>query len=210
MLAFVGDTAHNIPMKRLMLAAVLLCLLVGVSGLVYARTYSLYTTTGFVELLIERGIVPEPLAGTARALASAIERIEHMRSGTREVAAPDPVTVEVSQFIEHGDLTYDEGEDIEGLLLTVKNGGSDSLALDAVRGCQVVYRIYREQEQLYDSRETERCKTDELVVWELSPGELRMFPVRHSVADLALLPGVYRFELEYPGYGKGSREITVR
>jgi hypothetical protein len=51
--------------------------------------------------------------------------------------------------------------------------------------------------------------TTNQVTYALGAGQVRMFPMRHRSTDYTLPAGTYRFELEYPGYGKGDVTITV-
>lgn len=200
-------------MKKILTVLVIVLLLAGVSGVVYAQTHTLYTTTGFVEMLIARGIVPQALAEKARSFASAISRVEDVQNSAEAPGAQnaDNVEVSVSQLIEFSSLTFDAGSDVRGLLLVVKNPTTEVLTLEAKRGCQVQYKIYnRDDQELYDSSTTEACQTEEKVTWKLQPGQVRMFPVSHSALAYPLEPGTYRFELEYPGYGKGDRTVTIQ
>lgn len=201
-------------MKKILFVLVLLVGLALVSGVAYARTYELYTLSGFVESLIERGFIPNSMAGKARDLVQTIEKVED--SGTVNVPEEeqypnsDKVTLKATQLIEHANLEYQAGTPVEGLLLVVENPTEESLVLSAVRKCQVVYRIYNAaDEMLYDSSTSEVCQTDERVLWELLPGQSRMFNIAHQPSTYELAPGTYRFEIDYPGYGKGERMVTV-
>ncbi len=194
------------------------------AGPVHAQTFVLETTHGFVQLLIDKGIIPEALAGKARELASMIEALEgHATTSpatTNSATASstpqgplnaDKVDVSVSQLIENGSLTYNHLEDVKGLLLLVKNTTDQDITLEAKRHCQVVYRIYDANDKLvYDSSTSNQCQTNERVTYLLPAGETRMFGVDHPESVHALQPGVYRFELEYPGYGKGDLSVTIQ
>lgn len=176
----------------------------------YGATFQLYTLHGFVESLIERGIVPEHMAGKARELANAIQVIDDVHSEEAVVPDHEHVRVSVSQLIEHASRTYRAGGTIDGLLLLATNEHTEDIYPSALRGCQVVYRIYDTDETLlYDRSTATSCKTEEEVRYRLAPGQTRMFEVRHTSGLHPLAPGTYTFVLEYPGYGSGSLEVTV-
>lgn len=177
---------------------------------VYAQTFELYTASGFVELLIQKGIISPERQEKAREFVNLITRKENAAAVMIAAKNADKVSVTVSQYIQYGAGEYRQGEDIKGLLLVVTNDTDENLELEAVRRCQVKYRIYSVDEKLlYDSGNKESCQTPEKVIYFLEPHQSRMFDVVHAVSELWLSPGTYRFELEYPGYGKGSRTISV-
>ncbi|MBP9759864.1 MAG: hypothetical protein KBD24_00660 [Candidatus Pacebacteria bacterium] len=187
-----------------------------VAGVVWAApvagaTMHLYTTSGFVEMLIEKGVVPEGMAERARAFARFVTR------GDDAVPAPpakgalnaDKVSVSVSQYIAQANRTYEVGKDVTGLLLTVRNSTEEAITLEAKRGCQVVYRIFSDKTLVYDSAGSDRCTNDEKVTYTLPARGTRMFEIIHKATDYPLPTGEYRVEMEYPGYGKGERTITI-
>jgi hypothetical protein len=175
---------------------------------VSGASHELYTITGLIDLLISKGIIGEAKAEYAHELARLIEQTEDTETTS---SSSDNVEVSVSQYIEYGDLTYTTYEDIKGLLLTVKNTGDTAQTLEAKRNCQVVYRIYDDSEVLvYDSANEKKCQTKEQVTYMLEAGKTRVFPITHEREKYALRKGTYRFELEYPEYGKGERTIMVK
>lgn len=176
----------------------------------YGGAFELYTINSFVNLLIEKGIIPEREADTAHELADIIKQVEGFTESASARNA-DKVTVRVSQDIEQANLEFAFGTDIEGMLLLVQNTTTELVQLEAKRGCQVVYRIYDEAGTLlYDSAQSEVCQTDEKVTYMLEGDQFRMFPITHREEDLNLERGVYRFEVTYPGYGQGERVVTVQ
>lgn len=174
----------------------------------YGETFQLYTVRGFVEHLIERGIIPEPMAPKARELAAAVRTVDHVRSAS---APPyrEYIDVGVSQLIEHASRTYEAGAVIDGLLVLATNEHTEDVYPTARRNCQITYRIYDGEELLYDSATGAACATDERVTYRLAPGQTRMFEVRHTPTARALSVGTYTFVLEYPGYGSGTLTVTV-
>ena len=179
-----------------------------VSSHTYGATHQLYTSYGFINLLISKGIILESKTEKARELLNLIEKKESV-AGT--VTSKDGIEVSVSQYIEHGDLTYTRFENIEGLLLAVKNTSDKAQMLTAKRGCQVVYRIYDSTDALvYSSSDEKVCQTSEKVTYVLTAGKTRIFPITHAQNKFALQQGTYRIEIEYPGYGKGVVTVTVK
>ncbi|KKS28198.1 MAG: hypothetical protein UV60_C0019G0008 [Parcubacteria group bacterium GW2011_GWA2_43_11] len=175
----------------------------------YGATHQLYTTYGFIDLLISRGIIATQQVERAREMGAIIMKTE--KSETLSKPSTEDITVSVSQFIEHGDLTYTRFEDIEGLLLTVKNISEKSQTLTAKRKCQVVYYIYNDTDKLvYNSADETVCQTNEKVSYVLEAGKTRIFPITHKQNKFALQQGTYRFEIEYPEYGKGEVTVTVQ
>ncbi len=171
-----------------------------------STTHSSSTVSGFVDLLIERGIVPEYAVERARELTGAIERIEEAKK-----TSGNNVRVKVSQLIEYADLTYAPSEDIKGLLLLVTNETNTTMMMEAKRRCQIIYRIYAADSALvYSSADEQRCQTDERVQYTLAAGATRMFEIEHLQSNYSLRPGTYRFVLEYPEYGYGEKLITVQ
>jgi len=183
---------------------------------VYAASHKLFTIFGFIEMLLEKGIVSETNAEKARYLASFIEKVDAPQKEVvqGEEALRDDfedIEVRVSQFIENGTRTYNTYEDVQGLILTVKNTTSEEILLHAIRKCQVVYRIFNEKaELLYDSSKGDACQTGEKVVYTLLAGKTRIFPITHKMDAYQLEKGVYRFEIEYPEYGKGNVSVTIQ
>lgn len=215
MVAKVVYVYHNRLMKKLTAFVIVGVLAVtAVTGVVYAQTIRLYTLNGFTEMLIARNLVPASLAEKARELSNMVSRIDDAEDQAPvPVGAKnsDKVTVSVSQLIEHANLEFKVGENIEGLLLIVKNNTASTTELEAKRRCQVVYRIYSADDVLlYDSATGEKCVTDEKVTYLLNAQQTRMFPINHAASTFGLSSGTYRFVLEYPGYGKGERTVTIR
>jgi len=174
--------------------------------------YALYTPSGFVDMLVARGLIPEGIAPRARSLAALFTRSVPAAHPSQAPMNADKVKVSVSQLIEHGMLTYNRFEDIRGLLLLVQNTTNDHVTLEARRKCQVVYRVYDVEGALvYDSATSERCRTStEQVTYDLEAGQTRMFQISHAQSTHELPPGTYRFEIEYPGYGQGDLTVTVQ
>lgn len=131
--------------------------------------------------------------------------------GGQEVASSSPVAVTVSQLIKFSQLTFQEGGEVEGLLLIVTNQTDATLTLGARRQCQVTYKIFDENDTLlFDSASsTPACASGERVTYLLPAHESRMFEVRHPDSAYHLAAGTYRFELDYPEYGRGERTVTV-
>jgi hypothetical protein len=190
-------TIHS--MKKVLLVAVVALLLVGTTGVVYAKTYHLFTMHGFVEELISRGVIPSILADKARELARAAQTVEDIQEEKDTAPNAEHVSVSASQLIEYGTRTYAEGDDIQGLLLLVKSNHDEMVALTAKRKCQVVYAIFNaDDEKVYDSSAEPHCVDAETVTWYLKPGDTRMFRVEHA------------HEITYPGYGSDTRTVTVQ
>lgn len=174
------------------------------------RTYTLFSIQGFTNHLIDMGIIPQTLAEKARELAYLVSK-KPVISETPTVLNADKVSVSVSQVITHANLEFAEGDDIKGILLVVRNTSDARVDLEAKRRCQVVYRIYDAEEHLvYESTTREVCKNAERVTYSLDSQQARMFQIVHHQTEYALKKGVYRFEVEYPGYGKGDRTVTVQ
>lgn len=193
---------------RLALCAVFMSVTLFTVPQAYGATHQLYTTYGFIDLLISRGIIAKQQVERARDMVELVLKTEKNIDADK---VSEDITVSVSQFIEHGDLTYNAFEDVDGLLLSVKNTGSEARTLDAKRQCQVVYRIYDESGTLlYDYANENKCQTSEKVTYILEAGATRIFPITHTASRFALKSGTYRFEIEYPGYGEGKRVVTVQ
>lgn len=175
---------------------------------VYAQTTELYTIPGFIDLLVKKGIISPENQAKANQLVALLARKE---GGIPTAINADKVSVAVSQLIEYGTGEYREGADVQGLLLVVTNNTDGKVDLEAVRKCQVTYRIYSDKNKLlYDYSEVNpNCKGPEKVTYALEAHKSRMFEVRHKISEYPLSPGTYRFELQYPGYGKGTRIINV-
>jgi hypothetical protein len=196
----------NILTTTIGAGAVALTLLV-VALPAYGGTFQLYTISGFVDTLIERGIIPENMATKARELAAVVRVVDDVRMP--DVPDQEHLDVSVSQLIQYASRTYEEGEDVRGLVLLATNTHTEDVYPSARRGCQVVYRIYKDDVLEYDSATRNACATDEEVTYRLAPGQTRMFEVSHPALAHPLSSGTYRIVLEYPGYGSGEREITV-
>lgn len=173
--------------------------------------YALYTPNGFVDMLVTRGIIPESLAPKARAIASMLTRTPATPETSQAPMNADKVKVRVSQLIERGTRTFNRFEDIKGLLLLVQNTTNERITLEARRKCQVVYRVYDTEGSLvYDSATGERCRAStEHVTYSLEAGQTRMFQISHAQSTHELPPGMYRFEIDYPGYGQGDLTVTI-
>lgn len=186
-----------------------------VAGAVWAApvsgpTFTLYTVHGFVEMLIERGIISPGFADKARSYANIFSRVDDAEEKAEQsMQNADKVSVSLSQLIQYSKLEFAEGSDVEGMLLMVTNETDAPITLEAKRGCQVLYRIYDGDTMLFDSATQEKCKTDERVTYVLEGRKTRMFEIIHRASDYALPVGTYRVELEYPGYGEGERTVTI-
>lgn len=185
--------------KKIVGAVLAVTVLVGVLAAHQAEAISF---RGFVDLLIEKGIIKGDKVEVAKKAADAVEQAEKYPNST-------VVNVEVSQFIQFANREYEEGMDIEGLIMTVTNPTDRPIMLTARRRCAVSYKIHDEGEVVYDSAKTEACTTGETVMYRLEALQPRIFRVVHPDSEFHLEPGKYKFEIEYPGYGKGWREITI-
>lgn len=135
--------------------------------------------------------------------------LEHVTQ--QQATSTAPVSVNVSQLIAFSHLTFTEGEDVQGPLLIVTNQTDATLTLGARRQCQVTYKIFDERNTLlFDSASsTPMCASGEHVTYLLPAHETRMFEVRHHDSAYHLVPGTYRFELDYPEYGMGNLTVTI-
>lgn len=204
--------------RKIFIAGIALCALFSFSAFinpvhgatqVTGATFTLHSISSFIDLLIAKGIITEENATRGRELAERIQKAE--KEDEDSAKDSDMLEVSVSQYIEQGALTFNKFEAVQGLLLMVTNKSEEPMTLEAKRKCQVVYRIYNESDTLlYNSAEEKACKTTEKVTYVLGAGDTRIFPIRHVLNRYALQPGEYRFELEYPGYGKGDRTVTIR
>jgi hypothetical protein len=200
---------QNIAMKHFLVSILFVVAVAATTGVVYANTHALYTTQGFVEELISRGIIPSSLAPKARELVQFIGAASTNEGVDMTPMNAEHVHVRASQLIENSKRTYVKGSDVQGLLVLVENTHTEPITLEAKRRCQVVYRIYENDVLLYDSATTEKCETTEKVEWMLGAGDTRMFPVKHEADTYTLEPGEYSFELDYPGYGVDTRTVTI-
>jgi hypothetical protein len=170
-------------------------------------TVELYTVQGFVEMLINKGLVPAPLADKARELARMITAAD---TATPEHATTTPmIEVRASQLIQHANLEFSPFEDVTGLVLLVKNTGPEAQTMVSNRFCEVVYRIYHGDTLLYDSSTQKKCASGEEVTYQLLAGQTRMFELTHAESVYQLQKGIYRFELDYPRYGKDDLVVTI-
>lgn len=152
-----------------------------------------------VEHLIESGIIPASMAAQARLVVE--------NNTTPETT---DITVSVHELIQYSPLEFQERRDVRGIVLLAQNSGNTPATLTRTRQCSVVYRIYDDAgTMLYDHSQSNRCLYGPAVTYVLEPGQQTMFEVIHSKEDYVLTPGTYHFEVEYPGYGKGEREVTV-
>lgn len=129
----------------------------------------------------------------------------------KSASAPELVTVNVSQLIAFSHLTFKEGDEVQGLLLTVTNESDTTQTFEARRKCQVTYKIFDQSNALvFDSASsTPVCTSGERVTYLMPPHVTRMFEIRHKDSAYHLKPGVYRFELDYPEYGRGDLTVTI-
>ncbi len=177
---------------------------------VNASSFNLYTPSGFIDFLIEKGIIPESKADKARELFSLAENINTSENESEKTLNSDKVEVSVNQLIQYANLKYEAYTDIEGLLLLVKNISDEDIFLEAKRGCAVTYEIYDDENNLvYNSADEEKCQTDEKVRYLLRKGKTRMFQINHKKEDKSLSRGVYDIKIKYSGYGEGVKRITV-
>jgi len=152
-----------------------------------------------VEQLIDSGIIPANMAARAR-LAVA-------NNTTPETT---DVTVSVHELIQYSPLEFQERRDVRGIVLLAENSDTAPATLTRTRQCNIVYRIYDDTgTMLYDHSQSNRCLYGPDVAYVLEPNQQAMFEVIHKKEDYPLTPGTYRFEVEYPGYGKGEREVTI-
>lgn len=207
-------TVHYYSMKKIFLFVGVVCLFfvnspVLASGVV-SNTHQLYTLTSIIEMLIQKGFISEDNKIKAYDFGSVYLEQKSKKTTKNDVKNADKIDISVSQYIEYGARTYNRFEDIKGLLLKVENTSDESIVLEAKRQCHVIYRIYSEQDELvYDSSAGDKCKVDETVFYSLDAGKSRLFEVTHRRSTKTLSKGKYRFEIEYPGYGKGERIITI-
>ncbi len=176
---------------------------------VNASYLKIYTVSGFINMLVEKGIIPENKIEKAKEISQMAEALESVESSNTALNS-DKVSVSVNQLIEHADLKYNAYTDITGLLLLVKNTSDEDIFLEAKRGCQVVYTIINSAGNVvYTNKDTKVCKTNEKVRYLLRAGKTRMFQINHKRDDKRLGRGVYTVKMEYPGYGGGEKIITV-
>jgi len=203
-----GLTPSYIHMNRVVgvVGAGLVAFLLVVAVPVYGETIQRYSLQNFVELLIERNIIPETMFDKARQLVAIINVIE-----PAEVTKPyaNDITVSISQLIEHSFRRYAEGATIQGIILLAENTSTEDVFPTAVRNCQITYQIFEGDTMLYDSGTKRACREQELVSYRLGPGQTRMFEVRHTQLDYRLPRGEYRMHISYPGYGEGSKTFVV-
>lgn len=185
-----------------------LILLGGVGGAYVASADGGSRMTAFVEMLIEKGIIPSSEAVRARSLVAFLTGNSQKIPSTLNA---EHVAVEVSQYIAYANRTYKEGEPVEGLLLRVRNTSTSTIDLEGRRKCHVSYKIWTNDRtlMLYDSATTSACQSGERVRFYLDALGHRTFPITHTSDTYHLKPGSYIFELEYPEYGKGERTVTI-
>jgi hypothetical protein len=170
---------------------------------VHASATNLYTLSSFVDVLIDKGIITSQNVIRAGEILHMLENIELATEENKHI------TIEVSHYIEYGTREYQMFEDIKGIVLLVKNTSEKDVYVTANRSCPVLYTIYQNEELLYAKANEEKCKNSETVTYALPAGDTRMYEVTHAQSAYQLQKGEYRFEIEYPQYGKGSTEITV-
>lgn len=183
-------------------------LVVGISGATATYASEGNGIKSFVEFLIAKNIIPESRAPQARNFA---EKFDRVAKPGQSASSTKPIEVKVSQLLEFSQRTFKEGEEVQGLLFLVTNPDDTARQFEARRRCQVSYRIYDSSEALlFDSASsTPACQGTERVTYLMQPHQTRMFEVRHSDSAYHLEPGTYRFELNYPEYGKGDLEVTI-
>jgi len=185
-------------MKKIALGIFLVALVA--YGAFYIHRAQAYTLAELVEVFIAEGIIPMSEAERARAAVNALlqggENAEH-------------VDIQASQLIQYGTRTYKEGEEVRGLVLNVGNTSDHQITLTGRRKCVLSYKIMDNEKVLYDSAEHEPCTSGEAITYELGVGKTRILEVRHSPEAYTLSPGTYTILMEYPGYGSGSKEVTI-
>ncbi len=194
--------------KYILLTLVGIMFVFGTAYVYAASSHSrLYTLSGFVDLLISKGITKDDSVEKAHELTKMIEASENQNKGINA----DKVEVSVSQLIKYGSLTYEANTDIEGLLFLIKNKTNEDITLEAKRGCQVIYKIYDINDNLvYDSSAEEKCQTNEHVTYKLKANKTRIFEIKHPESAYKLKRGTYKIEMEYPEYGKGEKTIVIQ
>lgn len=190
---------------RILTATVLFILLISTST-VQASTVQLYTVSGFVTALIEQGIIPSHHSTQAKEIVSIIEKMQAHAQGKNA----KHVAVTATHYIEYGTLEYNPFEDIKGLLVKVSNTSDEPITLEAGQLCPVTYTILQDDRVLYESATQPKCNTQNTVTYTLKGDQSRLYEVIHEQEDYQLNRGVYRFLLEYPGYGSGSKTITIK
>lgn len=196
-------------MSKLYLWIGIVFLLVGSSGAAVAYAFEDGSATDFVTFLIARGLIPADRSQQALTIAGKFDEVTVAEK--QSASSTKPIGVQVSQLIQFSHLTFKEGADIQGPLLIVTNPDDVVRELTARRRCQVSYKIFDiNNTLLFDSATVgEWCTGKETVTYLLPPHGARMFEVTHKDSLYHLKPGKYRFELDYPEYGKGDLTVTV-
>jgi hypothetical protein len=175
----------------------------GVTSVTYARTLELYTLTGFVEILIEAGVIPDAKVSKAYELTALLKQYQK----TPRVQGID---VTATQYIEYGTRTYNQFEDIEGLVLRVTNKSDTSTSVLRDTNCPVLYTIYNGTEALYTNKSEEHCASRMQSQYILEPEASRIFEVTHPMSVYQLPKGTYRFDMQYLNYGSDSVTVTIK
>ena len=173
----------------------------------YGGTVQLYSIHGFVDMLVARGIIPTQMSDKAHELATFIHAAEPVLKP--QVPYASDIEVTTSQLIQYSFRRYEQGNSIRGILLLAQNTSNTDVYPSAVRGCQIIYSIYKDETLLYDSSTKKACIDNELVSYQLGPQQTRMFEVKHATTDYPLDKGLYTMRVEYPGYGDGSVSFEI-
>lgn len=184
-------------------------LLVGVCGATVTYAFEGSGAKGLIEFLIAKNIIPADKAEQARMFAEKLDNVTTLEQHAS--STPKFATVKVSQLIAFSHRTFNEGDEVQGLLLTVTNESDTTQTFEARRKCQVTYKIFDQSNALvFDSASsTPVCTSGERVTYLMPPHVTRMFEIRHKDSAYHLKPGVYRFELDYPEYGRGDLTVTI-
>lgn len=198
---------HYIVMKKTLCTTVLGLVFLFAPMFTYAQTFELYTLSGFLKILFEKDLIAEDKMEHARELVVMLEGRDTYIHNT----SSQKITVQASQYIEHANLTFTTLQDVQGLVLVVKNTGNQKKQLYANKTCPITYDIYDEEnKQVFTSTSLARCSSNKEVRYTLDAGENRLYEVGHKQKDFQLHKGVYRFVLSYPNYGSGEREVTIQ
>lgn len=197
--------------KRILITALLALLVLGSAGGAYAASADgAPRAAAFIETLIQKGVIPSSQVGRARSFVLFLLGVNRAPDDGEGVNV-DKIVLEASQYIAHANLTFKEGEPIEGIILRIRNTTESTIELEGRRGCHVSYKIFTadRSQMLYDSATADACKTGERAHYFLPPLGHRTFPIIHSAETYRLAPGDYIFELNYPEYGSAERTVTV-
>lgn len=196
-------------MKKIALTLVLVAVLLG-SGVLYVRAYASEDLREFVALLIVKGVIAPSQADRAYSFVDIIAGASKETDEEEGVLNADKVSIAASQLIQFGNREYAQGEDIRGMVLNVTNTTDEVISLEGRRRCILSYKIYKGDEMLFDSAQHEPCTGTERVTYQMEGKQTRILEMIHKADALALDAGSYKVVLEYPGYGVGEREFTVK